>query len=50
MRVVVASGRTWIDNVTRGERVAGSPLPPIMLEILELGGIVGFLAKRGGWT
>jgi 3-isopropylmalate/(R)-2-methylmalate dehydratase small subunit len=49
MRVVVASGRTWIDNVTRGERVAGSPLPPIMLAILEDGGLAGFLANRGGW-
>jgi 3-isopropylmalate/(R)-2-methylmalate dehydratase small subunit len=42
--------QVWIDNLTRGGRLPGSPLPPIMLEILELGGIVGFLAKRGGWT
>lgn len=41
--------RTWIDNVTRGERLPGSPLPPIMLDILEHGGLVGLLATRGGW-
>jgi hypothetical protein len=29
--------------------VAGSPLPPIMLAILEDGGLAGFLANRGGW-
>ena len=40
---------TWIENLTRGERLSGSPLPPIMLRILEDGGLVAFLAARGGW-
>lgn len=41
--------QTWIENVTRGERLPGSVLPPIMLDILEHGGLVALLAARGGW-
>ena len=49
LAVRVDATGTWIENVTRGGRLAGSPLPPIMLDILEHGGLVGFLAARGGW-
>jgi len=45
----VGASETWIENLTRGERLRGSALPPIMLSILEHGGLVGFLAARGGW-
>ena len=38
----------WVENVTRGEQLPGSPLPPIMLDILEHGGLVNFLRSRGG--
>ncbi len=34
-------------NVTTGERVEVEPLPPIMLEIIEAGGLVGYFRKWG---
>jgi 3-isopropylmalate/(R)-2-methylmalate dehydratase small subunit len=43
------AGQASVHNITRRAVLTGSALPPIMLEILEHGGIVGFLAKRGGW-
>ena len=49
LAVGVGATGTWIENLTRGERLSGSALPPIMLEILAHGGLVGFLAARGSW-
>jgi len=38
-----------VRNLTRGNIVPASPLPIIMLRILDAGGLVGFLSKFGGW-
>ncbi len=35
-------------NVTRGERQRVTPLPPVMLAILEDGGLLEHIKKRGG--
>jgi 3-isopropylmalate/(R)-2-methylmalate dehydratase small subunit len=50
-RLMVQSGDgvMTVHNLTRGQVVHGAPLPPIMLRILEEGGLVGFLSKYGGW-
>ena len=42
-------GAATVDDTTRGRVMQASPMPAIMLRILEEGGLVGFLAKYGGW-
>src|SRR5262245_21404365 len=49
LSIEFAAGQVWVDNRASGKRLAASSLPPIMLDILEHGGLVGFLAARGGW-
>ena len=38
-----------VRNLTRGTIMHASPMPSIMLGILDAGGLVGFLSKFGGW-
>ena len=38
-----------VHNLTRGQVIDAAPMPVIMLHILEEGGLVGFLAKYGGF-
>ena len=38
-----------VHNLTRGQAMHAAPIPAIMLRILEEGGLVGFLAKYGGF-
>lgn len=40
-------GGVWTDNLTRGGVAPGTPMPAIMLRILEHGGLVGFLRAYG---
>jgi 3-isopropylmalate/(R)-2-methylmalate dehydratase small subunit len=42
-------GDVRIEDVTRRTVTSGAPLPPIMLDILEHGGLVNFLRSRGDW-
>jgi 3-isopropylmalate/(R)-2-methylmalate dehydratase small subunit len=49
LRVQSTDGAMTVHNLTRGQVTHGSPMPPIMLRILDEGGLVGFLAKYGGW-
>jgi len=42
--VVLSSGE--VTNITTGERRAFSPFPPEILEILEAGGMIGFIRKK----
>ena len=37
-----------VENLTRGNQLAAAPLPPMMTDILDAGGIVEF-TRRGGW-
>jgi 3-isopropylmalate/(R)-2-methylmalate dehydratase small subunit len=37
-----------VENRSRDERLFGVPLPPMMTEILDAGGLVAF-TRRGGW-
>ena len=39
--------RATVENVTRGESIAAVGLPPIMLAILECGGLVGAVGRYG---
>ena len=48
LRVQSADGMT-VHNLTRGQVMHAAPIPAIMLRILEEGGLVGFLAKYGGF-
>jgi 3-isopropylmalate/(R)-2-methylmalate dehydratase small subunit len=43
-RVEVAGG--MVRNQTTGSSVAAEPLPPVMLEIIEAGGLVGYMLRR----
>lgn len=49
LSVALANGTVTVRHGTRGGLVPGAPLPPIMLRILESGGLVGFLAAHGGF-
>ena len=39
-----------ICNETRGDTVSFSPMPPVMLSILEAGGLVPFMRQQGGYN
>jgi 3-isopropylmalate/(R)-2-methylmalate dehydratase small subunit len=45
--VRVEAGETQVVNVTKGVHVRGGVLPPIMLEILEAGGLVPYMRVSG---
>lgn len=49
LRVQSADGMMTVHNLTRGDVLQAAPMPAIMLRILEEGGLVGFLAKYGGF-
>ncbi|HLX46057.1 MAG TPA: hypothetical protein VKR43_21580 [Bryobacteraceae bacterium] len=36
-----------VHNVTSGQRIVGAPLPKIMLEILDAGGLGPYFRQRG---
>jgi len=42
-------GAATVHDRTRAKVMQASPMPAIMLRILEEGGLVGFLSKYGGW-
>jgi 3-isopropylmalate/(R)-2-methylmalate dehydratase small subunit len=44
VRIDLASGR--IENVTRGTAGQASPFPPLMREIIEMGGMVPYIRSR----
>jgi 3-isopropylmalate/(R)-2-methylmalate dehydratase small subunit len=35
-----------VHNETTGETMAAEPLPPVMLEIIQAGGLVGYMVRR----
>jgi len=41
--------RVEVVNARTGERLRGRPLPPIMLEILDTGGLVPYMRKHRGF-
>ena len=41
--------RVEVGNARSGERLRGRPLPPIMLEILDTGGLVPYMRKHRGF-
>ena len=49
LSVELADGGVTTRNLTRGGVMTGAPFPPIMLRILEHGGLVEFLAAHGGF-
>jgi len=46
--IVETDGATSIVNLTTGARIAGESLPPIMLAILEAGGLVDYVKRQRG--
>jgi 3-isopropylmalate/(R)-2-methylmalate dehydratase small subunit len=49
LSVRVDGGRIDVANRSSGEKASGAPLPRIMLDILEAGGLVAFIRDRGTW-
>jgi 3-isopropylmalate/(R)-2-methylmalate dehydratase small subunit len=49
LSVRFVDGAATVHDLTRGNLVQAAPMPPIMLRILEEGGLVGFLSKYGGF-
>jgi 3-isopropylmalate/(R)-2-methylmalate dehydratase small subunit len=47
--LTLADGQASVAAPARGLVVVGTPLPAIMLEILEAGGLVAYLGPRGRW-
>jgi 3-isopropylmalate/(R)-2-methylmalate dehydratase small subunit len=47
--VRVKAGETSVQNVTRDVEIAAATLPPIMLDILEAGGLVPYVRAHGGF-
>jgi len=48
--ITLTEKATEVRNVTRSIQLHGSPLPAIMLRILDAGGLVGFLREHHGWN
>ena len=44
---IESEGGIHVNNLTSGERLAAEPLPAIMLEILEAGGLVPYFRRHG---
>ena len=42
LSIVLQDGSVMIDDITRGNRIEGQPLPEIMLDILSVGGLVPY--------
>jgi 3-isopropylmalate/(R)-2-methylmalate dehydratase small subunit len=49
LSVRLDGGRIGVTNHSSGRSVSGAPLPGIMLEILESGGLVAYIRGRGKW-
>ena len=47
LKVDLAAGT--VTNLTRGTSHACTPMPPVMLQIREAGGLVPFMQKHGGY-
>jgi 3-isopropylmalate/(R)-2-methylmalate dehydratase small subunit len=47
LRIVLEEGVMEVTDERTGARTAGRALPPIMLEILEAGGIVSYIRRHG---
>jgi 3-isopropylmalate/(R)-2-methylmalate dehydratase small subunit len=47
--VHVDGGRIGVTNHSSGRTASGAPLPGIMLEILEAGGLVAYIRGHGKW-
>ncbi|MSR07575.1 MAG: alpha-IPM isomerase [Gemmatimonadetes bacterium] len=47
--IAMADGAIQVRDETRGRTVTGTPLPGVMLEILEAGGLVPYVKARGGF-
>ncbi|HJZ94936.1 MAG TPA: 3-isopropylmalate dehydratase [Candidatus Solibacter sp.] len=43
-RVTIENGA--VRNETTGETIPAEPLPPVMVEIIEAGGLVGYMVRR----
>jgi 3-isopropylmalate/(R)-2-methylmalate dehydratase small subunit len=46
-RVTIENGA--VRNETTGETIPAEPLPPVMVEIIEAGGLVGYMVRRNRW-
>ena len=47
--IAVSDGGVSVEDRTRGVTLAASPLPAMMLAILDAGGLVDFV-RHGGWV
>ena len=48
LTITMADDGVHVDNRTRGVTVEGHPLPPMMSQILDAGGLVEYV-RRGAW-
>ena len=49
LRVESVDAAMTVHNLTRGDVMRAAPMPAVMLQILEAGGLVGFLSRHGGF-
>jgi 3-isopropylmalate/(R)-2-methylmalate dehydratase small subunit len=49
LSINVGDGAIVVTNRSNGQQLAAAPLPTIMLEILECGGLVSYVRERGGF-
>jgi 3-isopropylmalate/(R)-2-methylmalate dehydratase small subunit len=49
LSVRLDGGRIGVTNHSSGRTSSGEPLPGIMLEILESGGLMAYIRGRGRW-
>jgi 3-isopropylmalate/(R)-2-methylmalate dehydratase small subunit len=49
-RIRVDLMQGFVENVTRKERTPFESLPPIMVRLLEDGGLIAHVAKNGGFA
>ena len=49
LSVLFEGARIAVTNHRSGRTVSGAPLPGIMLEILDAGGLVAYILDRGTW-
>ena len=48
--ITLAENTVEVRDLTRDIQLHGAPLPPIMLRILDAGGLVGFLREHPDWN
>lgn len=49
LEIALADGAMRVTNQATGRTIVGTPMPGVMLEILEAGGLVSYMRENGGF-